>query len=443
MATLQMSKEDRREPKKVYHLVAKTDFAKTAPEFAWDSYLGGLPLKDAKEFNIAQLEYIQALTKTVLSGPLGDIKLYLKWHAVRGAASALSKAFVDEAFAFEKVLRGTSQQPPRWKKCVRATDMAVGESLAQPFVAKTLGAEGKATVKEMIAAIEARMRENLAKTTWMDDKTRALANEKLEKIANKIAFPDKWRSYEGLKIERAGYFGNMTRAGAFEVKRQLGKIGKPVDRSEWLMTPPTVNAYYDPSMNEMVFPAGILQPPFYSNKMQPAANFGAIGMVMGHELTHGFDDEGRQFDAFGNLKDWWSPTVNTEFERRAACVEKQFSGYKILDVSLNGKLTLGENIADLGGIKLAFSAMQAKLGPSPADPSGQQAKSEHRFFLGYAQSWCTKQREEATRLRAATDPHSPPEHRVNGPLSNLPEFAAAFQCQAGHRMVRSDRCEVW
>ena len=330
------------------------------------------------------------------------------------------------------------------------TDAALGEALAQPFVMKTLGPEGKANVRDMIFSIEEEMKRNLARLSWMDEPTRGLALQKLGKIANKIAYPDKWRSYAGLQVTRGSYYDNMVRANVFEEQRQLRKIGKPVDRAEWFMTPPTVNAYYDPSLNEMVFPAGILQPPFYANTMSQPSNYGGIGMVMGHELTHGFDDEGRQFDASGNLKDWWTPAVNAEFEKRASCVEKQFDGYTVLDTQVNGKLTLGENIADLGGVKLSLLALRSKqAGTSPVQPlkapaaSSKATTPEQRFFLGFAQGWCSKYRDETMRLLITTNPHAPPQLRVNGPLSNLPEFGAAFSCKTGHKMVRTNRCEVW
>ncbi len=442
LAEKQMTKEDRREPKKVYHLTARADLAKVAADFPWDAYLAELPAKDAKLFNVAQPDYLQAVGTFAKSGiPFGDWQVYLQWHVLRGVAPALSKAFVDEGFRWQSALRGTAKIPPRWKRCVRATDGALGEALAQPFVMKTLGAEGKATVKDMVLAIEEEMKKNLTGLSWMDPKTRELAQKKLAKIANKIAFPDKWRSYKGLKVDKKSYYDNVIRADAFEQARQLAKVGKPVDRNEWYMTPPTVNAYYDPSMNEMVFPAGILQPPFYANARPVAANFGGIGMVMGHELTHGFDDEGRQFDADGNLKDWWSPSVNTEFEKRASCVEKQYDEYVVLDTHVNGKLTLGENLADLGGVKLALAALKQKVGKTEAAEGA--ATPEQQFFLGFAQGWCGKYRDEMMRLLVATNPHSPPNLRVNGPLSNTPEFAAAFSCKPGHKMVRTQRCEVW
>jgi putative endopeptidase len=281
---------------------------------------------------------------------------------------------------------------------------------------------------------------------WMDDPTRIKAENKLAKIVNKIGFPSKWRNYDGLQIERLSFVKNIGNATAFEVKRRLDKVGKPVDKEEWEMTPPAVNAYYEPTMNEMVFPAGILQAPFYSKTQTPALNFGGIGMVVGHELTHGFDDEGRQFDADGNLRDWWTKPVSAEFDRRAACVEKQFDDYVVVDdAHIKGKLTLGENIADLGGVKLAYATLERGEKQNGATPTGSGFTPEQQFFLGFAQSWCANYRPEALRLLVATNPHSPPRYRVNGPVSNLPEFGAAFGCGDTARMIRSKekRCEVW
>jgi putative endopeptidase len=460
LAGKQMTKEDRREPKKVYHLTKAEDLAKLAPDFSWTAYLNELPVRGVKEFNVAQPEYLSFLNrittefdqpKAVTSKPASDpaasldaIKAYLRWYVLRSAAPALSTAFVNESFKWQQTLKGTKSLPPRWKRCVRATDGALGEALAKPFVMQTLGDDGKKNVHDMIVNIETTMSTNIDAITWMDDTTKAAAKRKLGKIANKIAFPDRWRNYDALTIRRTGYFANLISADRFEQARMLAKIGKPVDRNEWYMTPPSVNAYYDPSMNEMVFPAGILQPPFYAKSANIGTNFGGIGMVMGHELTHGFDDEGRQFDADGNLKDWWSPTVNAEFEKRASCVEQQFSNYEVVGAKVNGKLTLGENIADLGGAKLSYYALLgaiAKMPPAPAKEG--EATPQQRYFLGFAQAWCGRYRDEAMRLLVATNPHSPPQFRVNGPLSNLPEFAAAFSCKPGNKMVSKNACKVW
>lgn len=442
MAKAWMTKEDRREPKKINHRATKAEIGKVAPGIDWNQWLDGAKAKDVAAFNVAQPDFMKALGE-MINGKVGinDWKTYLKWHLLRVSGNELAKKFVDEKFKWRAALTGAEKLPDRWKRCVRAVDGGMGEALAQPFVKKTLGTEGKATVVAMVQAIEKAMHENLEKLSWMDDATRKAAFSKLGKIANKIAYPDKWRSYDSLKIVRDSYVTNSKSANAFEYARQVAKIGKPVDRGEWQMSPPTVNAYYDAQLNEMVFPAGILQPPFYSNAVPRATNYGGVGMVMGHELTHGFDDEGRQFDAEGNLKDWWSKSVNDEFERRAECVKKQFDSYTVLgDAHVNGKLTLGENIADLGGVKLALKALAAQT--PPGAPRGEFS-AEQEFFLGFAQGWCGKLRDEALRHMVATNPHSPPNFRVNGPLANLPEFAQAFNCKPDAKMVRKDRCEVW
>ena len=442
LAKAWMTKEDRREPKKINHRATRDELAKVAPGIRWDAWLDGAGAKSVPVFNVAQPDYMKALGERLAKAPLADWKTYLRWHVYRRQASSLPQRFVDEAQKWQGALTGTQKLPDRWKRCVRTVDHLVGEALAQPFVKKTLGNEGKSTVVGMVQLIEQTMHENLTALAWMDEETRKAAFVKLSKIANKIAFPDKWRSYDGLEIQRGTYLANVARGRAFEHARQLAKMGKPVDRAEWLMSPPTVYAYYEPQLNEMVFPAGILQPPFYANAVPLATNYGGIGMVMGHELTHGFDDEGRQFDADGNLKDWWAKSVNAEFERRAECVKKQFDDYVVLgDVHVNGKLTLGENIADLGGVKLSFRAMKAAVSDHGKKPVSKT--DERAFFYGFAQGWCGKMRDEALRHQVATNSHSPAHLRVNGPLSNLPEFAAAFDCGAKAKMVRKDRCEVW
>lgn len=442
LAKAWMTKEDRREPKKIHHRATKVELGKVAPGITWDLWLDGAKAKDVAAFNVAQPDYLRALGE-MMGGKvsIADWKTYLRWHLFRATGNELGAKFVDEKFKWRAALTGAQELPKRWKRCVRAVDGAMGEALAQPFVKRTLGADGKSTVVAMVQAIEKAMHQNLEKLAWMDDATRRAAFTKLGKIANKIAYPDTWRSYDGLQITRGSYLLNAKSAAAFEYARQLAKIGKPVDRSEWSMSPPTVNAYYDAQLNEMVFPAGILQPPFYSNAFSRATNYGGIGMVMGHELTHGFDDEGRQFDADGNLKDWWSKSVNDEFERRAECVKKQFDDYVVLgDAHVNGRLTLGENIADLGGLKLALNALAAQTSP---DRARGEFTAEQEYFIGFAQGWCGKLRDEALRHLVATNPHSPPSLRVNGPLSNLPEFAQAFSCKPDAKMVRRERCEVW
>jgi putative endopeptidase len=445
LAHASMSKEDRREPKKVYHRQDRTGLKSTAPNIGWDGYFKEIGFPRVTAINVAEPDFLRVVSDLVKSLSVAEWRTYLLWHTIRTFQRQLPAKFVDESMKFRAALTGQAKLPPRWKRCVRAADEAMGEALGQAFVKATLGAEGKANVEAMIRGIEHAMNLNLNRLTWMDDATRARALEKLGLIANMVAYPDRWRSYDALKIERGAYLANTARSAAFELNYKLAKIGKPVERLEWQMSPPTVNAYYEPTLNQMVFPAGILQPPFYSNDRGLPANFGSIGMVMGHELTHGFDDEGRQFNAKGNLVDWWSPAINAEFEKRASCVEKQYSNYEISGGDkVNGKLTLGENIADLGGVKLAYAAFKAEL-EKASSASFAGFSPEQQFFLGYAQGWCVNERDEFLRMMVATNPHAPSHFRVIGPLSNLPEFANAFSCKSGDKMVRegANRCEVW
>jgi putative endopeptidase len=444
LAQASMARVDRRDPNKVYHRLDLAGIEKTAPKWNWKLYLKEMGIPEVTQINVASPDFFVALNKQLTATPLAEWKTYLRWHLVHAAAPALSKPFVDESFAFYgKTLSGTAEIEPRWKRCTHAVDRLMGEALGRAFVEKTFGAEGKDRTQSMVREVEASMSADLDGLKWFDDATRKQAHEKLEAIANKIGYPEKWRNYDTLDIQRDSYFVNTMRADEFEVKRDLAKIGKPVDRSEWDMTPPTVNAYYNPSLNEMVFPAGILQPPFFNRAAVKPVNYGAIGMVMGHELTHGFDDEGRQFDAKGNLRDWWSPPVGKEFDTRAQCVVDQYNGYVAIDdLHLNGKLTLGENIADLGGIKLAHASYVKARGSATPQKIGKW-NDDQLFFLGQAQSWCTKRRPETARMRVTTDPHSPPQFRVNGPMSNLPEFANAFQCKPGDKMVRKTQCTIW
>jgi len=446
LAGASMTNVDLRDPQKIYHRLDKAGLMGIAPDFAWDAYLAGIGFPDITAINVGQPEFVKTLDAMTKSVKPADWRVYLRWHLAKDASPWLTRAFVDEWFHFRQVLTGTKVLQPRWKRCVQSVDRMMGEALAQPFVKEHLGDDGKRAASDMVAAIESSMKSDLESLSWMDEPTRLKAEEKLAAIANKIGFPAKWRSYEGLAIDRASFVHNAERASAFEVKRQLAKVGKPVDKNEWEMTPPTVNAYYEPTMNEMVFPAGILQVPFYGREQAPALNFGAIGMVVGHELTHGFDDEGRQFDAAGNLRDWWSPPVSADFDKRAACVEHQYDAYvPVDDQHIKGKLTLGENIADLGGLRLSFAAFERTEKAHPATPVLAGFTPAQQFYVGFAQAWCANYRPEALRLLVATNPHSPPKFRVDGPLVNLPEFARAFQCAEGTPMVHSGaaRCDVW
>jgi putative endopeptidase len=446
LAGASLTRVELRDPQKIYHHMTLAELKGLAPDVPWDGYLGAIGFPAITAFNVAEPEFFKKLDAMTRSIPVPEWKTYLRWHLAKSMSPYLSQGFVDEWFSFQQVLTGAKTLQPRWKRCVKAVDHMMGEALAQPFVKLYLGDEGKRMAEGMVAGIETSMKGTLDTLSWMDDVTRTKAEEKLAKILNKIGYPARWRSYDGLDITRGSLVANIANASAFEVKRELDKVGKATDKDEWGMTPPTVNAYYDPTLNEMVFPAGILQSPFYARVNTPAVNFGGIGTVVGHELTHGFDDEGRQFDADGNLRDWWSPSVSAEFDRRASCVEKQFDDYVAVgETHVKGKLTLGENIADLGGLKLSFAAFQRAEKAHPATPPLAGFTPEQQFFLGFAQVWCSNTRPEAAQLRASVDPHSPPHWRVDGPLSNLPEFSSAFQCKEGHAMVRSQekRCAVW
>ena len=438
-----------RDPQKTYHRVELAGLQAAVPRFDWKAYLAALGKPGLTTFSTTTPQFLARLQELLGTTPPESWRSYLRWRILSELAGvrALPKAFVDARFDFtSKHFTGAKELEPRWKHCLHATDGALGEAIGQAYVRRHFGEEGKASTVALVAAVEDAMARDLDGLAWMDGETRGRAREKLHRVVNKVGYPAVWRRYDALEVDRGSFLRSVLAADAFEVARDLSKIGEPLDRSEWHMSPPTVNAYYNPPMNEMVFPAGILQPPFFTRGAPDAVNYGAIGMVVGHELTHGFDDQGRQFDASGNLADWWTPAVSAEFDRRAACVARQFDGYLAVDdVKVNGKLTLGENIADLGGLKLAFSAYRASRAGKPAEAPVAGFTPEQAFFLGYAQAWCTAIRPEQARLRAATDPHAPPRWRVNGPLSNLAEFAQAFACPAGSPMVRSgaERCEVW
>ncbi|XXF80413.1 M13 family metallopeptidase [Myxococcaceae bacterium GXIMD 01537] len=450
LAQASMSRVDRRDPEKLYHRLERAGLKKTAPAFPWDVYFAEVGAKDVQALNVVVPAFFTEVDSLVKTVKPADWNAYLTFHLVSGSVLALPKRFQDEDFRFNsKALTGAAEDQPRWKKCVQMTDELVPHALAQPFIAQTFGADGKATTSQMVSEVEGAFERNLDSLAWMDAQTRAQALVKVRKIVNKIGYPDEWRSYERLKVVRASFLTSMYEAQSFERARKLAKIGKPVERGEWLMSPPTVNAYYNPPYNEIVFPAGILQPPFFNREASPAVNFGAIGMVVGHEITHGFDDEGRQFDADGNLKTWWTEGSDKAFRERVACVKNQYDALTAVDeLKVNGALTLGENVADLGGLKLAHAAMEAwlaKNGEAKAQAESYRFSPSQQFFLGYAQSWCSKWRNAFARARALTDPHSPPFLRVNAPLSNLPAFQQAFQCKEGAKMLRpaATRCEVW
>jgi endothelin-converting enzyme/putative endopeptidase len=394
--------------------------------------------------NVAVPDYFRGMDAAIAKADLPTLRSYLRWRLVHAAANFLPAAFVNENFAFyDKTLAGAKELRPRWKRCVVATDTALGEALGQEYVERTFGAPGKARTLAMVQAIEAALQRDIQTLSWMTPPTRRAAEGKLHAIANKIGYPDVWRDYSSVRVTRGDALGNVLRANAFEFQRQMRKIGKPVDRGEWQMTPPTVNAYYHPLLNNINFPAGILQPPFYTLTADDAVNFGAIGGVIGHELTHGFDDSGRKFAANGNLQDWWTPEDGREFEKRASCLADQYSGYTAIgDVKLNGRLTLGENTADNGGLRIAGMALADVMAGKPAAKvDGYTA--EQRFFLGWGQIWCENIAPESQRLHALTDLHSPGRYRVDGAVSNSPEFQQAWGCKAGAPMAPERRCRVW
>ncbi len=445
LARASLDVTSRRDPAKVYHKTPREELAMSLnPSFGWPSYLADVNAPPIESLNVAVPEFFKGLDSLINTTSLEDWKIYLAWHLVHSQSPLLPAAFVNENFEFYgKYLTGAQELRPRWKRCVAFTDGDLGEALGQKYVERTFGVEGKQRTLEMVHAIENALGKDIMALDWMSAATKQKAIEKLHAVTNKIGYPDKWRDYSKLKVERGDAIGNSLRANEFEFHRQLDKIGKPVDRTEWQMTPPTVNAYYDPQMNDINFPAGILQPPMFDKNADDAVNFGAIGAVIGHELTHGFDDEGRQFDAKGNWRDWWTAQDAREFEKRADCMVDEYSGFKAVDdVKLNGKLTLGENTADYGGLRVAYMALLDDIAGRTL-PKTNDFTPEQRFFLGYAQSNCENETDELLRLAAQTDPHSPAKFRVNGVVENMPEFQKAFGCRLGQAMVRKPVCRVW
>ena len=398
------------------------------------------------DVNVATPDFFKVVNEQLQSVSIADWQTYLRWHLINGTAPALSSAFVDEDFNFKgKVLQGSQENLPRWKRCVGGTDRVMGEALGEVYVKKAFPPAAKARAVEMVRNLEVALKSDIGTLSWMGEATRKQAITKLDAFLNKIGYPDKWRDYSTLQIDRGSYVSNRFRANAFEKRRDLKKIGQPVDRLEWGMSPPTVNAYYNPQINEIVFPAGILQPPFFDAEADDAYNYGGMGAVIGHEMTHGFDDQGRQFDATGNLTNWWSETDLKNFNERAQCVINQFNGFEVeKGLNQNGKLVVGESIADLGGLVIAYAAYQKAIEGKPRK-NIDGFTPEQRFFLGYARGWATNLRPEVARLITNVDPHPLPKFRVNGPLSNMPQFAAAFSCKAGDAMVRpeKDRCQIW
>jgi putative endopeptidase len=443
IAKVSKTKVERRDPKKLYNLLSRNDLAKKAPKFPWDSYFKSLGIGDVKQVNVTSTSFFEGIDKLLTTVKPDAWKSYLAYHVAKSSADLLSKPFVDESFAMRKLLTGQKENKPRWKRCVAHTDRALGELVAQPFVAKYFGGESKRAAEQMVQEISKAFAVEVKSLDWMDDKTREKALGKLQMMEYLIGYPAKWRSYD-FKVDRTKFAANAMIANEHEQKRILVRIGKPVDRGEWFMSPPMVNAYYDPTRNQMVFPAGILQPPFYDVKAATYVNLGAIGMVVGHELTHGFDDEGSQFAGNGNLENWWQPDVAKKFADKTSCVVQQYSSYEAIPArNVNGELTLGENIADLGGLKLAFMAYRQSRKGAASMAVADGFTEDQQFFLAAGQAWCAKGRDEYLSMLVQTDPHSPPKFRVNGSVSSMPEFAQAFSCSEGSPMRPAKACSVW
>ena len=445
LAKASMTTVERRDPEKIYHKMSVADAQALTPHLSWDGYFQAVGSPKLTEINIGQPDFFKALDAMLTSVPFADWKTYYRWQLIHRAAALLSDPFVQENFAFNgRILTGAKEIHPRWKRCSSATDQQLGEALGQVYVQKYFPPEAKARALELVHNLLAALRDDLQTLPWMSPATRKAAIEKLEAFTIKIGYPDTWRAYSALKIDRGPYVRNVFRATEFENARDLAKIGKPVDRAEWGMTPPTVDAYNNPQLNEIVFPAGILQPPFYDPKRDDAYNYGGIGAVIGHEITHGFDDQGAQFDPRGNLKNWWTPEDLKSFQGRGECVAKQFDGYEVeKGLHENGKLVEGESIADLGGLTLAYAAFQKSLHGTAGEKDANGFTPEQRFFLGYAENWAVNVRPELARLQTNTNPHPLPKFRANGPLSNMAEFAKAFGCKKGDAMVRAQVCKIW
>ncbi len=451
LAKAAMSRVERREPKNVHHKMSLEDFAKSAPSFVWKQYLAAAQAPAFASLDVSDPGFFTGLDESLKNLSLDDLKTYLRWSLVHGSAAMLPKRFVDEDFAFfGKKLGGQQELKARWKRCVESSDQSLSEALGQAYAASEFPPQAKERVLAMVRTIEKAMDADIRQSPWMGEATKRKALEKLVGLANKIGYPDKWRDYSRLSILPGDALGNLQRADVFEFRRQLAKIGKPVDRGEWYMSAPTDNAYYDPQMNDINFPAGILQPPNFDLRADTAAIYGAIGATVGHELTHGFDDEGRHYDAHGNMKDWWTEADGNAFETRSQGFVDEYSSFVTLkdskdrakDVKLNGKLTLGENIADNGGLVLAYNALMDTLGKDQGRPiDGFDARQ--RFFVSYGQSWCFNQTDEMAKKAVKVDPHSTGRYRVNGVVMNLPEFGQAFSCKAGSPMAPAAVNRVW
>jgi predicted metalloendopeptidase len=442
-----MDRVERREPTKIYHKMSANEWQALTPSFAWPKFLADIGAPPLTSLNVVVPDFFKALQDELTSANLDDLKIYLRWRVVHQAAAmnVLPDAFVNENFEFfGKTLRGAKELQARWKRCVAGVNSELGEALGQEYVEKVFPPEAKERTLEMVHALETALHQDITNLPWMTETTKKQALIKLDAIQNKIGYPNKWRDYSSVKIIRGDAYGNALRANEFDVSYELNKIGKPRDMQEWEMTPPTVNAYYEPTENDINFPAGILQPPFYDFKSDPGPNYGGIGAVIGHELTHGFDDEGSKFDKEGNLQEWWTAEDRKAFDEREECLTKEYDGFVAVDdVHENGKLTLGENTADNGGLRIADMALHSKLGDKVTSEKVDGFTEEQRLFIAWGQIWCQNVSPQTARLLALTNEHSLGRFRVDGVVRNMPEFKSAWGCKPGAPMAPENACRVW
>jgi len=453
LAKASMSRTDLREPENTYHIDTLAELDKLAPSFNWTAYFGASGIGRFDTLNVATPEFFKALSGLIQTEPLDSWKSYLRWHALHGQADNLPRAFFDENFDFfSRTLGGQKEPQARWKQCTSMTDSALGEAVGQDWVKQNFPPAAKDSMDKLVAALEKSLGDDIKTLPWMSDATRKAAEEKLAMIRNKIGYPEKWRDYSSVKVNRNDLIGNMHRSAVYERNYNFAKLGKPVDEKEWVMTPPTVNAYYSQSFNDINFPAGILQPPFFDFTMDPALNFGGIGVVIGHEMTHGFDDQGSKYDGKGNLREWETADDRKAFTERTECVATEYGGFEVApahgDVAaqkLNGHLTLGENTADNGGLRIAYMALLDTLAAQgkSIDETIDGYTEAQRYFLGFAQLWCQNQTEQSARQSALTDPHSASKWRVNGSVQNFDAFGKAFGCAKGQPMAPVKSCRVW
>jgi putative endopeptidase len=447
LAKAAMDRTERRDPKKRDHKMKRDEAVALAPNLSLNRFFAGVGAPAFTELNVGNPDFFKQINVVVEAESLDSLKTYVTWKVLRDSAEWLSQPFVNADFKMRQALTGQKQIQDRWKRCIELVDGSLGEALGQRYVEVTFGADGKQRMLKMVDALEKSLNEDIQGLDWMSPETKKQANVKLQAIRNKIGYPDVYRDYSSVVIMPNDLLGNVKRATEFESKRQIAKINKPLDRNEWGMTPPEVNAYYSPARNEIVFPAGILQPPFFDKKMDDAVNFGGIGLVIGHELTHGFDDQGRKFDPTGNLNDWWTAKDGEEFEKRVSCIADEYSNFVVVDdLHLKGRLTLGENTADNGGARIALRALEHMIADDQTGKEGQKIDDytpEQRFFLGFGRVWCEKRSPEYARMQVTTNPHSPGRFRVNGVVQNMPEFQKAWGCKAGQPMVAENACHVW